>query len=544
MSDFDKIFKDKLNEEDDFPRMEQNWQKLSARMKVADAPTSTNVPLKPHPKLTAWKWAVAATGLLLVSSNIWWWFHQKGQTTLATTPAVEQNSPSPISKTDTIYKIVYRDAELNKGENKDNLAKSDKVFEKIASETPPSVSKSFSTKKQAEQLVTKQNLAGRTPVFSTPIEKNTPIAEANKLGKKENMPLNSTPIPVENKAVKNETPPIASSEKSEVKKDIFNEKKEERNVTVLAENTKNLPLKTAEKDGEMSKNTENTEGGVKATETVSNVENTKIEGTEKPINSATKQNNDDTKIATTETPKADKITVESPINIDKKSENTGKPIADKTDNKQDIEAPAPPIVKPLKSKPKFSIGVNALVAFPKDKDLSALKAAGATLGVKVNDNVRVDLAGFSGEIDYKLKIHKPHWHIPKDPRDKPIGGPPRGIELREIKGKQVRQQVSLSLTYLFKSRGWLTPKAELGYAVQRIANQSAKFEFRDPVTGKEIYITELSAPRTFKNLWNLGFGVEKTFGHFTGNLTAAFQKDLSDKSVDMMVLRGGMRYSF
>jgi hypothetical protein len=614
MSDFDKIFRDRLNEEDDFPRMEQNWQKLSAKMGTANAPDAKSVPLKPHPQLVAWKWAVAATGLLLVSSNIWWWLHQNGQTTLVSSPTIEQKATddiAPIAKTDTVYKIVYRDAELNKGENKGDLAKSGKVVEKTVEKTPPltlpsssrpsgTVSKSFLHKKQAEQLVSKQNLAGKTPVFNAPIEKNTPIAEAHKVGKKENTPLNSTSSPVENKAAKNEKTSMASSEKTEVKKDFPNEKKEvvsatvlsendkkevlktpatsekneggsatvlvengkkevlktpsssEKNesgsATVLSENTKNEPLKTGEnvQNIEPKRNPESigTEGGVKTTEAVSSVENTQKEGTEKPNNPATKQDNTN-KIATAETPKEDKKTVESPEKKGKNAENTGKAIADNViDTKQDMAAPAPPIVKPLKAKPIFSIGAYALVAFPAEKDLSALKAAGATLGIKINDHFRADISGFSGEMDYKVKMHKPHWHIPGDPRNKPIGGLPRETELREIRGRQVRQQVAMSLTYLFKSKGWLTPKVELGYAVQRIANQSAKFEFREPVTGREIHTTELSAPQTFKNLWNIGFGVEKSFGHFTGDITAAFQKDLSDKSVDMMVLRGGVRYSF
>jgi hypothetical protein len=582
MSDFDKIFRDKLNEEDNFPRMEQNWQKLSAQMAAANAPNAKSVPF-PHPQLTAWKWAVAATGLLLVASNIWWWLHQNGTTPLVSAPVVEQNSSdaTTILKNDTIYKIVYRDAEPNKGENKDNLPKSNKALDKIAGNATPSVSEPFSTKKQAEQLAPKQNLADKTPVFNTPIEKNTPIVEANKLGKKEDIPLNSTSIPVENKAAKNEKTPIVSSEKTDVKKDFSiekkeivsatvlaendkkevsktptsSEKKQDINAPVLVENTKNELLKTGETGSETPRNAQNiepkrnpesigTEGGVKNENGNSIAENTKNEAVEKPNTATTKQEKEAT-IAATETPKKAKIEDKIEGNNDKKDENTSKTLAESTtENKLDVSSPAPPIVKPLKWKPIFSLGVNALVALPAERDLSALKAVGATLGVKINDHFRADIAGFSGKMDYELKIHKPRWNIPKDPRNKPVGGPPRDSELREIKGRQVRQQVSLSLTYLFKPKGWLTPKMEVTYATQRIANQSARFEFRDPRTGSAITLTELSTPKTFKNLWNLGFGVEKTLGHFTGDITASFQKDFSDESVDMMVLRGGMRYSF
>jgi hypothetical protein len=540
MNEFDKIVRDKLNEEDDFPRMDANWQKLAARM----APVATPK-LVPHPQLVAWKWAVAATGLLLVSSNIWWWFHQKeANNTIVSAPTTHQSNDAHINvntvtKTDTVYKIVYRDAASNGPQKSTNLPQKSNATEMWVEKNTPSVSKPNFVEKQAE-------LPTNKPIIQPKTLKNEPqnLVAMGKIDNKTN-PIstqnkeNPRTI-VSNEKIDNKANPI-STEKTEGKSNSVSMGKTDTKKSVVStENNKPEPLKTAEKMGEKSQNTLSKEAntvGIKETPkeavVAENKENkTPISTTEKPV---------DTKIAAVETPKETKP--ETGISPDKKPENTAKPtITASTDTKQDMELA--PIIKPLKWKPSFSIGVSAMMASPTEREGSTLKGGGITLGLKLNEHFRADIAANMGELDYHLREHKPHWKIPNDPRDKPVGGPPQGSELREIRGHQIRKQVALSLTYLFTSKGWFTPKLELGYVVQRIANQSAKFDFRDPSTGTDLSLTEISAQQTFKNLWNIGLGVEKTFGKFNADVTMAFQKDFSDKSVDMLVLRGGLRYNF
>jgi hypothetical protein len=529
MNEFDKIVRDKLNEEDDFPRLDANWQKLAARMTPAVTPK-----LVPHPQLVAWKWAVAATGLLLVSSNIWWWFHQKEAATTLGSASVNQpsNDAQTIVKTDTVYKIVYRDAAANVTQKSTTLPPKSNAAERWVEKNTPSVSKPIFNEKQAEQPI-KKSLIQPKSLKNEP----QPFVLTGKLENKTN------PISVENnenpraivsiEKAENKANPISVEKPNAIVNGVSKEKTDTKESIVSTENNKTEPLKMAEKVGEKPQNTE----GVKETQNVTvvvenNVNKTPISTTEQPT---------DTKIAAAEKPKETKL--EAIISPDKKPENTAQPLVNtSTETKQDMELT--PIIKPLKWKPTFSIGVSAMMASPTEKELSALKGGGITLGMTLNDYFRADIAANMGELDYNLRVHKPHWKIPNDPRNKPVGGPPQGAELREIRGHQIRKQVALSLTYLLTSKGWLTPKMELGYVVQRIANQSAKFDFRDPSTGTNLSLTEISAQQTFKNLWNIGLGAEKTFGKFTADVTMAFQKDLSDKSVDMMVLKGGLRYRF
>jgi hypothetical protein len=562
MNEFDKIVRDKLNEEDDFPRMDQNWQKLSARM----APPASAPKIVPHPQLVAWKWAVAATGLLLVSSNIWWWFHQKDATnTVVSAPAVQQlpdaNAPSnTVYKTDTVYKIVYRDAVPDKAQESEQVKKLGEGGEKNATKSTPSISEPSVFKKQTEQLVVKQNLLTKPSVLDFKTENNAPTANGTIADKKANNDLKTANKPLfqDNKAVKNEIPNVVSTEKKEGSNAIVSsgstEKKQEKETAILSEKTNLNPLLTPEKEGGKTTtevanapksdipNPTSTEGVVKENKAETLVEIAATDATSKNNGSPIKQDTEN-KIAVSEVPKETKVDKEVTISPVKKEENTGKSTANASDeSKQDMELT--PIVKPFKWKPEFSIGVNAFVALPAERDLSALKGGGVNVGMKLSEHFRVDIAGSMGELNYRLKVHKPHWHIPRDPRDKPTGGPPLDSELREIEGFQKRKQIALSLIYLFNSKGWLTPKAEIGYAIQRIANQTAKFEFRNPQTGTNFPLTEISAPQTFKNLWAVGLGAEKSFGAFTADVTAGFQKDLSDKSVDMLVLRGGLRYNF
>lgn len=527
MSDFDKILRDKLSEEDDFPRMDQNWQKLSARMTPVSAPMPTL-----RPQLVAWKWAMAATGLLLITSNIWWWFHQKESiNTVVSTPPAQQlpdanTSSTTIYKTDTVYKIVYRDVDSNKATKGDVFEKAGKDDKKIAGKNTPSVFESPSVKKPIEQLVAKPNLDKKQPNSDIHFEKNKPIAHDKNIDKKANNDLKKEDKPViqDNKGLKNETQPVVS-----------NDKKDDKESVVSSEKNKEEPLSTPVKEGEKSKITE----GVKETPKEVVADNTAIDTANKsPIN-LTKQDTA-SKIAVTETPKVDTATSVSPDKKENKGEN---PVVNTpNENKQDMDMT--PIIKPFKWKPEFSIGANALAALPIEKDFSGMKGGGISLGMKISDHLRVDIAGSTGDLRYKIKEHKPRLHIPKDPRNRPGGPVPTDVELREIEGHQKRKQAALVLTYLFNSKGWLTPKLELGYAIQRIANQTAKFEFRDLRTGNELYSVEKLEPQTFKNLWHVGAGFEKSFGNFTADITATYQKDFSDKSVDMLVLRGGLRYNF
>ena len=178
-----------------------------------------------------------------------------------------------------------------------------------------------------------------------------------------------------------------------------------------------------------------------------------------------------------------------------------------------------PIIQPFKWKPKFSVGANGIAAAPIGKNISVLRGGGATLGMAISDKMRVDVVASSGELDYKITEHKPRWSIPKDPRGpgSPSFPNPSGVDLHKIEGHQRRQQVGVNLSYLLSSKGWVTPKIEAGYAWQRISSQTAKFEFRDRITGLELYTIERSESQTLKNLWHVGAGVEKSFGSFTAD---------------------------
>jgi hypothetical protein len=557
MKEFDKILRDKLNEEEDFPRMEQNWQKLSARMAAVATPEP--VPkLIPHPQLVAWKWAVAATGLLLVSSNIWWWFQQKETTrTLVATPTVqEENATNTIVKTDTIYKIVYRDAETPKLEKEVILPNekrtSDKIVEK---QTPSVVQPNFIEKPISKPVIQPKSFKNEfQPFASTGKLDNKPVLTEKKEVPKAGVSMDKTgnkivgvsteksetkDAPFSNEKRVNKANSVSNEQKVENEKVASTGQNETKDAVVSSEKNKQEPLKTGDKEKEETRKSLTTNeitGGVK--ENLNKTELAEKEADKTPVSPKKEAEN---KVAITET--VPEIKPNTTVLDNKKPENTAKSndIAAK-ESSQSRELT--PIVKPLKWKPSFSIGVNAMVAYPAEKELSPLKGGGVSAGLKLNEHFRADITASAGELDYNLKTHKPQWHIPRDPRDKPIGGPPPGVELREIKGHQMRKQLALSLTYLFGSKGWLTPKAELGYAVQRLENQTARFEFRDPSTGTDLATTETSAQQTFKNLWNIGLGAEKNFGRFTADVSAVFQKDFSDKSVDMLVLRGGLRYNF
>jgi opacity protein-like surface antigen len=537
MSDFDKIFRDKLNEEETFPRMDRNWQRVFSRL-----------PAEPvAPKISWWQWAVAASVAGLVASNVWFWYdlnRTKKELKAATAlQADAPNVPSIVYQRDTVF------VDKNSAGTIANLPNI--PVEKDESAPIDNKKDVLSVQDKATPIANKNTIASdnrlknSTPsVFSSNLEKNKSTTQDK----------NIVAIPVVKKDITSDMP-IAQNE---VNNAVVENKKDNKvdniqNVkTDIAQNNETKPLdipsintqNQATKNGDVVENTTQKDiikdkvAENKKDETASNPEaqvaKSDINSDKKNIE---KQQDTATKIAAVDAPKKEETISEiipTPNNTSEKSTTL-------TENKQE-EMASKPIIQPIKWRPTFAVGVHGLAYLPKNASETPFsKGFGASFRLGITERLKVDMAYEQTEAHYRFMVLKPRFHHPKD-RNRP---PSLDIELKEIEGSQTRSQLTINAHYFLTTDKWINPYLSIGYATQRVASQKAKFEYFDRRLNNKITVFEDADPQSFSNLLSLGLGVDKPiYKQFSLAASAHYQKDFSNKIDDSWLLRGGLRYTF
>jgi opacity protein-like surface antigen len=534
MSDFDKILRDKLNEEETFPRMDKNWQRVFSRL-----------PIEPvAPKITWWQWGVAASVAALIGSSVWFWHElDKTKKELAsvttkqkeTVPTAQQvitlsSDKNTVAPTST----APYNANTSKAQQVEMGNKKEIVSPQVKSETAlTSIKKDFKN----PLVIEKKKTANTPSVFAPNFDKEQPIvAQKNEV---------IAPIIKNNMfvATANEQKDVASNNisenKVENKADIV-KKAETKPIDVSSTTTDNQTVKSGEivdnnplKANAIDKMPNNTNDKTVATNEARTVK------TEDSANKKNIENQEVTpKIATVTEPIQDKIVEKTFAST---LENKAKDNVVQVETKQEDMA-AKPIIQTIKWHPKFSLGLHALAYVPKNStEIPSSKGFGASLRVGISERLKVDGSFENSEAHYRFVMPQPRFHHPKEPNQPPSSD----IVLKEIEGSQKRSQISLNIDYFVTTNKWINSYISMGYAVQRVASQNAKFEFFDRKTNNKITIFELATPQSFNNLWHIGMGIEKPFNsHWSIAASANYQKDFSNKIDDSWLMRGGVRYTF
>ncbi|MFN4255543.1 MAG: hypothetical protein ACK4Q5_11110 [Saprospiraceae bacterium] len=504
MSDFDKTLRDRLNEEAEFAGMEQNWQSLAARL---------NPPAPPGGLAGFWQWLLPAALLALLLLNGWlgamlWQLRRENveirQSVADTAQPGQAATAAPdtvftsrvIVHTDTVWRTVYvmpriREAAAPEQPGSDEAgvflsekapAPSQNVPEKMGQANAPKPGSQAAAGDVSGKTIAQT--AGQTS--AKPIE-NQPAAAQQTAAAATNNPA-KTPVGTSQ-------PNVADSRTAQT----LTEKEAAQTAALPTEPRPENPVADAAQPAE------------------------KVADLPKASSKV-----DSSTAIVPELPTAEAVPAPEP-----KPEDF------------DASAGAVPIKKYRKSWLRltdFAVGTNYTTGVPLVKDVKPWQGAGFQVQVNFARDFRLNLTADWTRLNYSGPNFDEKLNFPKPP-DKP-GGPGGPERFDRVEVVQKRHQTGLRIEYLFPVTGGLQPFLSAGYAWQRVAAQDAKYYKREPHGGNEIMETRTAAPQVFDSNWTVGFGVEWQGKHFGVGTSAEFVNNLDKKTLNLPIVRAGVKYKF
>jgi hypothetical protein len=498
MSDFDKRLSNMMNEEEHFPNMQQNWEKLAPHLQPPQ-------PLKRVSLQKRWLVGIAASVSVLAVSAMSYFLvttHQENKALKTEVNNLKNKTQDIDNKTITHKDNILID-KSNSAENgtKNTLSTTKNKEANTTSE------KGLSAKEDMKSTVISSNKAGvNEPKIVVSNEVKTPFQRNKAIAQKEK--------------VQSETPSVFGEKKQATIKNDALGKENKKNIA------QNEPL-------DASKNLENNTPIVPSENKKNELNNTVNSANDNILNGET---------AITTIGKNVDLTV-SPLGILLKptfSNSTTTPLS--------IESALmlnPAIMRSTPRTGRFAIGVQAFTSFGdgegRERRGPALSGFGIVASYDLTRNFEImasaDLGGM--RYDFRDGVPRSNW-IPKEPGEKPKDHP----RLKRVSGDQDRQQFSIGLRYKIPTNTFLTPSINVGYDLQRLGKQSCRFDFVNDITNTEVPVIKDEAAQVSNNLWHGGIGLDAKVSSFIIGVSAEYQKDFSINYDNRVILRGGVKYHF
>jgi hypothetical protein len=502
MSDFDKRLSNMMNEEEHFPNMQQNWERLSPHLQPPQ-------PLKTSYRQKRWFIGIAASVSVLAVSAMSYFLLKTNQENkaLQNEVAILKNKTQDIDNKTITHNdnnsIDKKNNPVNAPKNSvsssENLDKKE-ILDKRLNEKD-------ANKGIANEVISSQKVGANKPKIIASNSVKTPVSQNKPIIQKEKMQKEGPSVFLE-------------------KKEVLAEKQVEKKANIVQNETP-MPSKNADNNSIIvpSKNNESKEN-----------------------NTAITQNNGDKPVLNNET--ADATSVKeadfavSPLGIVLKPTivNPAKgPLS-----MEGILMQKPIIRHTTPRTGKFAVGLQTFVSLGenegRDRKGPALMGYGLVASYELTRNFEVMASLDLGDMRYDFRGGDgPRGNgLPKEPRDRPKDHP----RLKGASGKQDRQQFSIGLKYKIPTNTIFTPFMNVGYDVQRLGKQTCNFNFVNDTTNLEVSVAQVVDPQIAKNLWHVGAGLEARIYSFTVDISAQYQKDFSINNDNRVVIRGGIKYRF
>jgi hypothetical protein len=500
MSDFDKRLSDMMNEEEHFPNMQQNWERLSPHLQPPQ-PLKTSYLQKP------WFIGIAASvGVLAVSAMSYFLIktNQENKVLQYEVTILKNETQNIDNKTITHNNNNIIDNESNPlNASKNSVSSSEKLDKKEVLDKLSSIPKAENTTNNNPVSPQKISVAGN----KNNVEKAIPT------------PLQVDTIITQNKNSEKIGPSVFLDKKAILAEKQVIEK------TKIVQNQTPMPSKNLDNNSIIvpSENKENKENS-----------------------SATILNNADALIQNSETAAATVIKKTdlaiSPLKIILKQTIVN--IANKPLSMEGVLMQSPVMIRSTPRTKRFAIGVQAFASMGENEGRErrgpALNGLGLIASYDLTRNFEVMASVDLGGMRYDFREGPKGNRIPKEPTDRPKDHP----RLKGVSGKQDRQQFSIGLKYKLPLNTILIPSVNIGYDLQRLGKQNCRFDFVNDTTKTEVTVQQVVAPQISKNLWHLGAGVEANIYSFNLSLSAQYQKDFSINNDNRVILRAGIKYRF
>lgn len=236
-----------------------------------------------------------------------------------------------------------------------------------------------------------------------------------------------------------------------------------------------------------------------------------------------------------------------------KEENSNALAAVQKDTVAAAKAP-PPLIKPTRSYSHLRAGAQILagIALPQEKGVSALTGQGIQAEWRFWRNFSL-LAGADWlRFDLNTTEFIPRFH-PHHPHPDPhggSGGPFPQDELVQVESTQRQRQLSLGLRYTLPVHFWVRPSLRVAHNWVRIAPQLISFKFEEPSHGgphgnpEPRYLVEKTQTQRLDKVWRFGAGLERETARWVFSVGADYAKDFSSTNAmfDTMMFRAGLQY--
>jgi hypothetical protein len=500
MSDFDKRLSNMMNEEEHFPNMQKNWEKLAPHLHPPQ-------PLKRVSLQKRWLVGIAASVSVLAVSAMSYFLMKTNQENKALKSEVSilKNKTQEIENiTITHNNNISTEKSSSSGNGAENtLSTNGKKVEETTSEGGLNVNKDIKS----------------NPTSSNKTSVNEPkVVVSNSI----KTPFQQSGVISPDEKTQKETPSVV-----EAKKEIL--KKNEAKTKERRENTVQNESSNAPKNLDNHKPIVPSENQKKDLNNVVNNENEPILSGETVATTMVKKTN---------------LTV-SPLGILLKpafSNSTAAPLS--IENALMLN---PAIMRSQPRSGRLAIGVQTFVSLGDDEGRDrrgpALSGFGLVASYDLTRNFEIMASADFGGMRYDFRDGGPKGNrIPKEPNFNQR--PPNHTRLKRVSGNQERQQFSIGLKFKIPTNTFLTPSFNVGYDLQRLGKQSCRFDFVNDITNTEVPVTQVLAPQISNNLWHAGIGLEAKVSSFIIGVSAEYQKDFSINNDNRVILRGGVKYHF
>jgi hypothetical protein len=491
MSDFDKRLSNMMNEEEHFPNMQSNWERLSPR-------------LQPPQPLTTWyrkPWMVgiaASLCALAVSGMTYYLIETKRENT-----ALRNEVVALKNKTQNI--------DNHANTNKNNISFEPSNGSNEVSNKPPlkagSISAAVDNKKDSGLNLSTEN------------ELKSPEKESEKTASNASSMLHQDAQKTVHKTTSSSNLKSSSNEKNLLIKSIAENKNliSKKIDSKLDETVQAIPKESTKIVEEKAQ----TNDGIEHREVA-------IDRSVDAHNSNISNQTEKADLALMPLTKMPKIT---------SSIQTNGPLS-----MEGLLMQSPAIMRTVPRKGRFAIGVQAFSSFGedegRDKRAPALTGFGIVASYDLGRNLELMTSVDIGEMRYDFRERPKGLKTPDEPKAPPMH------KLKRVSGDQNRQQFSIGLKYKIPTNTILTPSFNVGYDIQRVGKQTCRFDFLNETTNSELSLPEVVAPQVSNNLWHMGVGLETQISSFVIGLSTEYQKDFSVNNDSRIVVRGGVKYRF
>jgi hypothetical protein len=499
MSEFDNFFRDKLDEEQSFPRRNKNWNMVSKRLDAFDAGG-----ISQHPVLKYWKVLTMAAAVTV--GVLSWKLVSVQQENAQLRLEISRQQSETGSKKSEVGSAKSTNSSLKSGVTHPSASETT-TYDTENTAAAPQQQQERNSAQPVSKSIARHSELEKQPEKKQPATKTFP--EIAKSPATRPFPSKRESAPISEKTAGSETAVPATATTPNVAA-----QPEAQVAPPLAEQLKTDPV----------------------TNPI-----TALEGKDSVAQApATPSVRDTQQIRA-----LDSMAVKPPV--------AEKPVAALQPDTAAMAAQPELLIKPARSYSRLRAGAEILGGFavPAETGVSMLKGQGITAAWRFWNNFSLNAGAEWLRFDVCTMKFVPRFH-PHHPGPEPHGGQNHDDELVLVESTQRQRQLSLGLNYTVPLHFWIKPSIQVAHTWVRIEPNLITYKFEEPPHGPggpmqepEIrYQVEKTELQRLNQIWRVGVGLQHETPRWIFNVGADYLKDFASSNAmfNSVFVKAGLQY--